>query len=98
MASVSMPAEALEEEDEEPTSLDDLEKTESQRVQENVSFQTLSRLSTWAAEAKMKLRRSTSKTIKEEQEAVSDTFQGDATLLLHQALQKANISVASPNE
>ncbi|KAE9333166.1 hypothetical protein PF008_g14590 [Phytophthora fragariae] len=91
MASVVMPTESLEEEDEEDKNMDDLEKTDNQRVQENVSFQTLSRLSTWAAEAKMKLRRTTSTTKEEE----SDTFQGDTTVLLRKALQKANIGVAS---
>ncbi|KAJ8564149.1 hypothetical protein ON010_g7194 [Phytophthora cinnamomi] len=101
MASVAVPAESLDEEDEEGKNLYDFEKTENQRVQENVSFQTLSRLSTWAAEAKMKLRQATSKALestKEEEEAVSDTFQGDTTVLLRQALQKANINVASSKE
>ncbi|GMG16089.1 unnamed protein product [Phytophthora fragariaefolia] len=101
MASVTISAESFVEEDEDDKTLDELEKTENERVQENVSFQTLSRLSTWAAEAKMKLRRATSKThgtTKENEEAVCDTFQGDTATLLRQALQKANISTAQSNE
>jgi hypothetical protein len=100
MASVSISSESLE--DDEDCKGDDADKTDSERVQENVSFQTLSRLSTWAAEAKMKLRRATSRVLqptKEEEEVVAeraqDNFQGDAAVLLRQALQKANISVVS---
>ncbi|GMF34776.1 unnamed protein product [Phytophthora lilii] len=103
MVSVSMNTESMEYDEEEDRSLDDIDKTENQRVQENVSFQSLSRLSTWAAEAKMKLRRAQSRVLaptKEEDEhvaseSIQDNFQGDTALLLRQALQKANISVSS---
>ncbi|KAL4118251.1 hypothetical protein PRIC2_010578 [Phytophthora ramorum] len=96
MASVSMSSESLEDDEEEDKDLDDVEMTETQRVQENVSFQTLSKLSTWAAEAKIKLRRATPRVLESTtEEDDDDNFQGDTTLLLRQVLQKANISVAS---
>ncbi|KAL3658760.1 hypothetical protein V7S43_016129 [Phytophthora oleae] len=103
MASVSMSTESLEDDEEDDKSLDDTEKTATERVQENVSFQTLSKLSTWAAEAKIKLRRPPSRVLestKEEEETadrnlIPDDFQGDTALLLRQSLQKANISVPS---
>ncbi|KAF1781418.1 EF-Hand 1, calcium-binding site [Phytophthora cactorum] len=104
MASVSMTSESLEDDDEEDKNEDD--KTETQRVQENVSFQALSRLSTWATEAKRKLRRAIPRTLastKEEERTVAresspDDFQGDTARLLRQALQNANISAHSPTE
>ncbi|ETI54632.1 hypothetical protein F443_02600 [Phytophthora nicotianae P1569] len=93
MASVSMTSDSLEDDDEEDRNVDD--KTETQRVQENVSFQALTRLSTWATEAKRKLRRAIPKNIestKEEEKrtvATPDNFQGDTARLLRQALQKS---------
>ncbi|KAG3155370.1 hypothetical protein PC128_g22102 [Phytophthora cactorum] len=104
MASVSMTSESLEDDDEEDKNEDD--KTETQRVQENASFQALSRLSTWATEAKRKLRRAIPRTLastKEEERTVAresspDDFQGDTARLLRQALQNANISAHSPTE
>ncbi|KAG7393071.1 hypothetical protein PHYPSEUDO_012406 [Phytophthora pseudosyringae] len=107
MASVAMSSESLDDDEEEDKSLDGIERTEAQCVQENVSFQTLSRLSTWAAEAKVKLRRATPRvlesTTEEEEERgtrepIPDNFQGDTDLLLRQVLQKANIGVASSKE
>ncbi|KAK1940413.1 hypothetical protein P3T76_007864 [Phytophthora citrophthora] len=101
MASVSMSTESMEDDDEDDKFLDEIEKTATERVQENVSFQTLSRLSTWAAEAKTKLRRAPRRVLestKEEtadRDLIADDFQGDTALLLRQALQKANISVPS---
>ncbi|OWZ14896.1 hypothetical protein PHMEG_00011543 [Phytophthora megakarya] len=102
MASVSMPSESLEDDDDdEDKNLDDIYKFEPQPVQENVSFQTLSRLSTWAAEAKIKLKRLAPKVLaptKEEEDIVGkdlapDYFEGDADLLLREALQKAQLTL-----
>lgn len=101
MANVAMPTESLEDDEEDDKFLNEVEKTAAERVQENVSFQTLSRLSTWAAEAKIKLRRPPRvlESTKEEETAhrdvIADDFQGDTALLLRQALQKASISVPS---
>lgn len=66
MASVSMTSELLENDDEEDKSPDD--KSETQRVQESVSFQALTRLSTWATEAKRKLRRRIPRTLESTKE------------------------------
>ncbi|GLE02585.1 hypothetical protein PINS_up011426 [Pythium insidiosum] len=79
---------------------------EEPRVQENVSFLTLSRLSMWASEAKGKLQlsRPGSSTITTaapvpltsiaESTSTSDSFAQDVDRLLHRALSMANIDVA----
>ncbi|RLN14836.1 hypothetical protein BBJ28_00010674 [Nothophytophthora sp. Chile5] len=113
LPSVSMasaPGDGEDEDEDEGDSSDsqsgDAEKTQADRVQESVSFQTLSRLSTWAAEAKIKLQRprgtGSIQALGAAGKAASsrllplpggDDFEEDVNSLLQQALDKANIRV-----
>ncbi|RLN92062.1 hypothetical protein BBJ28_00009762 [Nothophytophthora sp. Chile5] len=113
LASVSMASapggdEDEDEEDSSDSQSGDAEKTQVDRVQESISFQTLSRLSTWAAEAKIKLQRprgtGSIQTPGTAGKAASSRllplpdggdFEEDVDNLLQQALEKANIRVGA---
>uniref|UniRef100_K3XBA6 EF-hand domain-containing protein n=1 Tax=Globisporangium ultimum (strain ATCC 200006 / CBS 805.95 / DAOM BR144) TaxID=431595 RepID=K3XBA6_GLOUD len=101
--------------EDDPMAGDDVEdeqqqsSSSSERVKESVSFMTLSRLSIWAAEAKVKLQggqsggaasthtrqplQSDRSVLKPVVEQQEDEFEQDVDALLRQALSKVNIGV-----